>query len=35
MMSNESFTICHTAKDVTYCIVNFRIKNKDEIPSEL
>ena len=33
MPSNPSFIIKHTAKDVEYCIVGFRDKNKDELSS--
>ena len=33
--SKDLFLIIHTAKDVEYCITNFRIKNKDELSNEL
>ena len=33
--SKEVFIIIHSAKDVEYCVTNFRIKNKDELSNEL
>lgn len=33
--STDCFTIVHTAKEVEYCINGFRLKNKDEVSSEL
>ena len=33
--SKDLFVIIHTAKDVEYCINNFRMKNKDELSNDL
>lgn len=33
--SKENFIIIHTAKDVEYNIISFRMKNKDELSNEL
>ena len=33
--SKDLFLIIHTAKDVEYCVTNFRMKNKDELSNEL
>ncbi len=34
-MLKETFTICHTAKDVEYNIIGFRNKNSDEVTREV
>lgn len=35
MVSNPTFIVVHTAKDVEYNTTGFRVKNKDEIPNLL
>ena len=34
-MIKDKFTICHTPKDVEYCVIGFRNKNKDEISKDI